>query len=100
MRFEDQKLLLAWARLQAEIMVARNPTEAVSADVIPLQQTMGYRKLRAWFVRLSPRAKVRARTWFQAQIVGTREVLAKARAAGEKPNIGDIEIDVRAIEDE
>lgn len=106
MRFEDQRLLLAWVRLQAEILVARNPTATTEAgaDAIPLHQTSGYRLLRAWFARLSPKAQVRARSWLQSSITGTRMALAKARLAarvtGEPVSMADLEIDFHAIEGE
>lgn len=93
MNIEQQRVLLAWARLQLEIAVARNP--AVAMDVKPetVTRSAGFRKLRAWFVGLSPRAKDGALRWMRSHIDGVREVMRLAAKTGEPLSMQDITIE-------
>lgn len=78
-------MLIAWAELNAKIAAARHPDllEQVGARQVRITETDGYRALRAWFVRLSPRAKARAMSWMRTQIDGINAAVAKVEAEGE-----------------
>lgn len=95
MRYEDSKLLLAWARLQREIAVSRNPTAEMDLSADLVQHSAGYRKLRAFVVGLSAPKRRRFLVSLQAQLDGVREVFAAAKASGEAMSLADLTITIR-----
>lgn len=98
MTYADQKLLLEYARLQLAIALSRNPSAALDVTDATVHRSAGYRKLRLWFKHLSPRAKAKARRWFNDNITGVREVMALAEKTGEPLSLADIVIDIRDAE--
>lgn len=54
----------------------------------------GYKKLRAFYVRLSDRAKLAYRKHLRSQLTGIEQLIAKAKETGEAFSYGDIEIDI------
>lgn len=93
MRYEQQKVLLAWARLQLQIAQARNPQLEVDVTDATITKSLGYRKLRQWFTTISPAARSRAIKWMSTHLDGVRDVIRKAKATGEELTLADIEID-------
>jgi hypothetical protein len=91
--YDDQQLLLKWARLMLDIAIAKCPADRMNMSHENITHSIGYRRLRAWFTHLSPRAKIGARRWMRAQIDGVRELLAKAKATGERIEMGEIVIE-------
>lgn len=94
MRYEDAKLLLRWARLQLEIAIAKCPADQMNMSPENITRSVGYQKLRAWYVQLSDRAKADARRWMTSQIDGVQRLLEQAKASGERIDMGDITIEV------
>lgn len=94
MNVEQQQVLLAWARLQLEIAISRNPTAAMDVSAETITRSTGYRKLRAWFVRLSPRARGDAVRWMRSNTDGVRQVMAAAKASGEPLSMADVTIEL------
>lgn len=94
MNVEQQKVLITWARLQLEIAVSRNPAAALDVTPATVTRSTGYRKLRAWFVHLSPRARDGAVRWMRSHIKGVRDVMAAAKASGEAMSLADVTIEV------
>lgn len=93
MRYEDQQLLQEWAKLQFHIARAKCQLDALNMNEDRITHSVGYKKLREWFMGLSDRAKQGARRFMRTQIVGVRELLAKAKATGERIEYGDIVIE-------
>lgn len=74
MKFEDARLLRAWALLQLEVAASKAAPGALrDVEKGNIHKSKGFRLLRAWFTRLSPGARVRARKWLQGQIDGVRK---------------------------
>lgn len=95
MKLDEQRTLLEWARLQLAIAVSRNPTAAMTVTPATITRSNGYRKLRAWFVHLSPRARAQCMRMLRDQITGVRAVMAKAAETGEELSLADLVIEVR-----
>lgn len=64
----------------------------MGAKSAPLTETDGYKRLRAWFVRLSDRAKARARRDMEQQIVAVRKLIADTAASGERLDLAELQI--------
>lgn len=94
MRYTDQKLLREYALLQLEITIARNPTTEMNCSPANVHRTVGYRKLRAFFLHLSPSKRDRYRRTLRSEIDGIRQVVAMAKAKGEPLSMADITISV------
>ena len=92
MNIDQQRMLIAWAELNAKIAAARHPNllEQVGARQMRITETDGYRALRAWFVRLSPRARSRAVAWMRSQIDGINAAVAQIEASGEEFRYQDL----------
>jgi hypothetical protein len=93
-RIADQKLLKEFATLQLEITQARNPTAALDCSPAVVHRTVGYKKLRAFFLHLSPAKRERYRKQLRREIDGIRQVIAMAKANGEELSLADITIEV------
>lgn len=59
---------------------------------VAIAETAGYKRLRAWFVRLSESARSRARRDMEQQIVAVRKLLADAKASGEPLDLAELQI--------
>lgn len=94
MNLDEARTLLAWARMQLEIVTLQNPTAMLDITPETVQRSAGYRKLRAWYVRLSPGKRARAEQWMRANIEAVREMIAKSRATGEPLSMADVTIEV------
>ncbi len=95
MRYEDQKLLRTYARLQLEISVSRNPTAAMEVTPETVTRSVGFKKLRAFFLSLSPRKRERYRHIMQGEIDGVRKIVEQAKATGEELSLADVEFLIR-----
>lgn len=82
-KYSDQLLLLEFAKLQLCIASARSPMANMESVEKAITRTTGYKKLRRWFIALSPRKKERGRAWLQQQITGVATLLKQAAASGE-----------------
>ncbi len=98
MKYEDSKLLLEFGKMAADVAAAigraqpeRLLTE-MGAQRAPISETTGYRRLRAWFSRLSERAKARARRDMEQQILAVRKLLADAAASGTPVDLAELQI--------
>jgi hypothetical protein len=101
--YTDAKLLIEFATLQARITedhgaLSIDPVALAGSPRVRLTQTKGYRDLRAFFDRLSPRAKEGFRRQLRMQIDGVRAVLKRCAETGEKPSLADLEISVTDAE--
>lgn len=99
MRYADQKLLLEYARLQLEIAKARGidlglvVTMDMDATERVIKSTVGYRKLRAWFLGMSNGKRLQASRNMRNTIDAYAAIMAKAKAAGETDlSLADIEL--------
>ncbi len=94
MRYADAILLGRYARLQLEIVVAKNPTAKIDLSKDTVRKSIGYRKLRAWFMRMSPRKRADARRWLKLQCEGVEQIKKLCIHTGEDPStvLADIEI--------
>lgn len=94
MRLADMKLLQRYARLQFDIAVAKNPTAIMDLTYETVTKSVGYKKLRAWFMRMSPRKRDDARRWLAQQCEGIEKIKKLAAQTGEDATsiLADIEI--------
>jgi hypothetical protein len=90
-RFEDARLLREWALMQYDRVAPRVPGLDLTCERSLVHKSEGFKKLRGWFVRLSPAAKERARRWLQQQVQAVRTVINEAAARGEVLTAADIE---------
>lgn len=90
MRYADSKLLREYALLQLEITQARNPTAELDCSPMNVHRTVGYKKLRAFFMHLAPRKREQFRKQLRSEIDGVRQVVAMAKAKGEPLSMADI----------
>lgn len=92
MNYAETKLLIKYAKLQLEIVTARNPTAAAMVSAAMVHRTTGYKLLRAFYTeRLTERTRPRFREFMSSQIDGVRKVMALAEATGERISIGEVE---------
>lgn len=101
MKIADQKLLLEYARLQLGIARARvvgmSPEgwlDIAWTDAF-LRKTVGYRKLREFFLCLSHFKRAVYRKQLRSELDAVAKLQAKAKATGEELNLAEIEILVR-----
>lgn len=94
MRYADNLLLLAYARLQLQIARAKNPMAQMDVLEAGIVHTVGYKKLRAWFTHLGKKKQGQARAWLKFQIDGVRQIVNEAKRTGEDFTLADVEIDV------
>lgn len=95
MRYEDQRLLLDFAKLMLRISIAKNPTAAMDMSEENVHRSEGYRKLRFFFMHLSPLKKPGMRRYLRNQVEGVRKLMAEAERTGEPFTLADIVIDLR-----
>jgi len=95
MTYAESRLLLEFAQLQARVAADHDPVAKMDTVRVNLTSTKGYKDLRAWFVALSPFARVRARRYLAMQIEGTRDLIRKAEDAGEKVSLAEITFEIR-----
>ena len=94
MKYDDARLLLRYAKLQLEIAVAKNPTAEMNLDETLVHRSVGYKKLRAWFRRMSPRKRVEARYWLRQQCDGIDKMKKVAVGYGLDPKAALAEIEI------
>jgi len=84
-KISDAKLLLAYARLQLEIAASRLPAAQMAQELgsFPITKSVGFKKLRAFFVGLRPAKREQFRKVMRDQIQATRELMAQAKLTGE-----------------
>lgn len=98
MRYEDAQLLRQWALMQFDRVCGKVPPLERTAERHLIHKSKGFRVLREWFTRMSPAAKVRARSWMRQQLHGVRAAIAAAAQHGEILTAADIE-DINYIVD-
>lgn len=114
MKFDDSHLLVEWCKMAADVAAARGRARPdrlvvdraapdrlvvemgarlvpIGGDV-PIAETTGYKRLRAWFTHLSERAKTRARRDMEQQIVAVRKLLADAKSSGDTIDLAELQI--------
>ena len=92
MRYEHAAVLLDFAKLNLEIAIAKNPIAAMDMSEANITRSVGYKRLRAFFVSLSPKKQAAFCADCKRQIDGIREVMRQAASTGEKLSIAEIEI--------
>lgn len=98
MRYGDQKLLLEFAKLMLRISAAKNPHAQVDITEDTVSRSGGYKRLRHFFMHISPPKRARMRRYLRQQVDGVKALMAKAEASGEEFTLADIEIDLRDAE--
>lgn len=95
---------MKWCRLQLAITIADAPPEMVKMyPLLPgapdhgsedrITKTVGYKKLRAWFLHLSAGARERARRWMRHWIEGCEAAVSAAEKSGDFSGLKGITID-------
>lgn len=98
MKIADQKLLLAFAKLMLRIAHAKNPTASLDVTEATVNRSAGYKRLRSFFLDLSPRKRDGFRRMMRNQIDGVKALIAEAERTGEKIDLGDIVIEWKDAE--
>lgn len=94
MRIDEQKLLLRYARLMLRISIAKNPdAPSEGLEEGNVQLSAGYKKLRAFYLRLSDRRRGDFRRFMATTIRGVETAMEQAQASGEQFTLADIEIE-------
>ncbi|HUS27583.1 MAG TPA: hypothetical protein VMZ53_03720 [Kofleriaceae bacterium] len=93
MRYEDQQLIHAYAKLGLEIAAAKNPQ--AQHDVSEAETLRrGYQALKRRMEQLSPKKKAMFRTMMRNEINAVRALMAKAEATGETFTLADISVEM------
>jgi hypothetical protein len=105
----DMTLLQRYAMLMLKIAIERSAKEPVALPVdgkvdslldrvnaSNITKSVGFRKMRAWFKRLSPSGKNRARQWMTTHLLLVDKLKKQVEAQGDTFSYAELELDIRA----
>lgn len=113
MNYADSKLLVEYSHLELAIARGKNQPidqrddipeadrwldESERAKLRKLEETTrrdGVRRVRAFVDHLSPKKRAKFMADIRAKVDAARELVSKARAAGEPVDMGDLEFNLR-----